>query len=132
MTTQLQSLVDAFLLFAQGEPEISEGRLGAAMRLIGLSVQTWELRTMWHQVQESDPEIAEFHPGIQLPEFISLMIMMMNHLEEAEEKKTSKTTLNPRAVCLRFSCESLNVPFWGAVSPLLIEFMWVSIWLTTG
>jgi hypothetical protein len=55
--------------------------MGAAMRLVGLSVATWELKMMWQQIIEFDPE--NINTAIGLPEFVSLMIMLMQHLEIA-------------------------------------------------
>ena len=65
----------------QGLCEISLSRMGAAMRLVGLSVATWELKMMWQQIIEFDPE--NINTAIGLPEFVSLMIMLMQHLEIA-------------------------------------------------
>eukprot|EP00656_Telonema_subtile_P005598 TRINITY_DN12548_c0_g2_i2.p1 TRINITY_DN12548_c0_g2~~TRINITY_DN12548_c0_g2_i2.p1 ORF type:complete len:502 (+),score=144.21 TRINITY_DN12548_c0_g2_i2:203-1708(+) len=90
VTSQISSMLEAFLLFSQGGDSISQARLASALRMVGLRVTEEQVRMYWRQVSSFDNDQSN---TIELPEFITLMMLM----QQANDKGLlEKDTLLPQ------------------------------------
>lgn len=87
-----ETILEVFQLFSEGEPTLSERKLGNVMRMIGLNVTQWQVNSLWQQIQEFDTQ----HSGsIGLAEFI---LMMQCARESEKQGLLEATVLSPQIV----------------------------------